>query len=94
MPDGHSPRAPGDPKGVGRVVFFVREPLDKLCSSCQAGKQVGNTHIKKSMMSTSKAFKLLYMDLFGPTQYTSIGGNKYGFVIVDDYTRYTFLSSG
>ena len=29
------------------------------------------------------------MDLFGPTQYTSIGGNKYGFVIVDDYTRYT-----
>jgi transposase InsO family protein len=29
------------------------------------------------------------MDLFGPTQYTSIGGNKYDFVIVDDYTRYT-----
>ena len=30
------------------------------------------------------------MDLFGPTQYTSIDGNKYGFVIVDDYTRYTW----
>ena len=29
--------------------------------------------------------------LFGSTQYTSIGGNKYGFVIVDDYTRYTFV---
>jgi transposase InsO family protein len=27
--------------------------------------------------------------LFGPTTYTSIGGNKYDFVIVDDYTRYT-----
>jgi hypothetical protein len=60
---------------------------DKLCSSCQAGKQV--THPKKSMMSTSKTFELLHMDLFGPTQYTSIGENKYGFVIVDDYTRYT-----
>ena len=57
---------------------------DKLCSSCQAGKQVGNTHPKKSIMSTSKAFELLHMDLFGPTQYTSIGRNKYGFVIVDD----------
>ena len=34
-------------------------------------------------MSTSKAFELLHMDLFGPTQYTSI-------VIVDDYTRYTW----
>ena len=42
-------------------------------------------------MSTSKAFELLRMDLFGPTQYTSIGGNKYDFVIVDDYTRYTWV---
>jgi transposase InsO family protein len=31
------------------------------------------------------------MDLFRPTTYTSIGGNKYGFVIVDDYTRYTWV---
>jgi transposase InsO family protein len=29
------------------------------------------------------------MDLFGPTTYTSIGGNKYRFMIVDDFTRYT-----
>jgi transposase InsO family protein len=62
---------------------------NKLCSACQAGKQVGNTHPKKSMMSTSKAFEYLHMDLFGPTTYTSIGGNQYGFVIVDDFTRYT-----
>jgi hypothetical protein len=52
---------------------------DKLCSSCQADKLVGNTHPKKSIMSTSKAFELLHMDLFGPTQYSSIGGNEYGF---------------
>ena len=74
-------------RGLKDVVF----EKDKLCSSCQAGKQVGNTHPKKSMMSTIKAFELLHMDLFGPTQYTSIGGNKYGFVIVDDYTRYTWV---
>ena len=42
-------------------------------------------------MSTCKAFELLHMDLFGPTTYTSIGGNKYGFVIVDDFTRYTWV---
>jgi transposase InsO family protein len=52
-------------------------------------KQVGNTHPKKSTMSTSKAFELLHKDLFGPTTYTSIGSNKYDFVIVDDFTRYT-----
>jgi transposase InsO family protein len=67
----------------------VRSEKDKLCSACQARKQVGNTHPKKSMMSTSKAFELLHMDLFGPTTYTSIGENKYGFVIVDDFTSYT-----
>jgi transposase InsO family protein len=65
---------------------------DKLCSACQARKQVGNTHPKKSTMSTSKAFKLLHMDLFGPTTYTSIGDNKHGFVIVDDFTRYTWVA--
>ena len=54
-------------RGLKDVVF----EKGKLCSSCQAGKQVGNTHPKKSMMSTSKAFELLHMDLFGPTQYTS-----------------------
>ena len=64
---------------------------DKLCSTCHAGKQVGNTHPKKSIMSTCKAFELLHMDLFGLTTYTSIGGNKYGFVIVDDFTRYTWV---
>ena len=73
-------------RGLKDVVF----EKDKLCSSCQAGKQVGNTHPKKSIMSTSKAFELLHMDLFGPTQYSSIGENKYGFMIVDDYTRYTW----
>ena len=46
---------------------------------------------KKSMMSTCKAFELLHMDLFGPTTYTSIGGNKYGFVILDDFTRYIWV---
>jgi hypothetical protein len=51
-------------RGLKDVVF----EKDKLCSSCQAGKQLGNTHPKKSMMSTSKTFELLHMDLFRPTQ--------------------------
>jgi transposase InsO family protein len=75
-------------RGLKDVTF----EKDKLCSACQAGKQVGNTHPKKSTMSTSKAFELLHMDLFGPTTYISIGGNKYGFVIVDDFTKYTWVA--
>jgi hypothetical protein len=50
-------------RGLKDIVF----EKDKLCSSCQASKQVENTHPKKSIMSTSKAFELLHMDLFGLT---------------------------
>jgi hypothetical protein len=50
-------------RGLKDVIF----EKDKLCNACQARKQVGNTHPRKSMMSTSKAFELLHMDLFGPT---------------------------
>jgi hypothetical protein len=74
-------------RGLKDVTF----EKDKLCSACQAGKQVGNTRPKKSVMSTSKVFELLHMNLFGSTTYTSIGGNKYRFVIVDDFSRYTWV---
>ena len=30
------------------------------------------------------------MDLFGPISTSSLGGNKYTFVILDDYNRYTW----
>jgi hypothetical protein len=33
--------------------------------------------------------EMLYMDLFGHIAYISISGNKYGLVIVDDYSRFT-----
>lgn len=42
-------------------------------------------------MRKSKPLGLLHMDLFGPTTYMSIGGNKYEFVIVDDFTRFTWV---
>ena len=74
-------------RGLKDVTF----EKDRPCSACQAGKQHGRPHPRKNEMSTSRAFELLHMDLFGPTTYSSIGGNKYGFMIVDDYTRYTWV---
>ena len=59
---------------------------DKLCSACQAGKQVANTHPTKAFMSTTRVLELLHMDLFGPRTYKSLGGNLYCLVIVDDYS--------
>jgi transposase InsO family protein len=62
---------------------------DRPCAACQAGKQVGSTHHDKNVMTTSRPLELLQMDLFGPVAYLSIGGSKYGLVIVDDFSRFT-----
>jgi len=64
---------------------------DRICSACQAGKQVGVPHPPKSIMTTTQPLELIHMDLFGPVTYLSIGGNKYGLVIVDDYSRFTWV---
>ena len=59
------------------------------CAACQAGKQVGSSHHAKNVMTTSRPLELLHMDLFGPVAYLSIGGSKYGLVIVlrDDWIQ-------
>ena len=69
----------------------VKFEKDKLCSACQAGKQVANTHPTKAYLSITRVLELLHMDLFGSTTYISLGGNRYCLVIVDDYSRYTWV---
>jgi hypothetical protein len=54
-------------------------------------KQVGAPHHVKNTMTTTRPLEMLHMDLFSPITYISIGGNKYGLVIVDDYSRFTWV---
>ncbi|XP_059428598.1 uncharacterized protein LOC132162380 [Corylus avellana] len=62
------------------------------CGPCQLGKQTRNPHKKTSGICTSRNLELLHMDLMGPTRTASLGGKKYILVIVDDYSRYTWIS--
>jgi transposase InsO family protein len=62
---------------------------DRPCGACQAEKQVGAHHHTKNIMITTRPLEMLHMDLFGPIAYISIGSNKYGLVIVDDYSCFT-----
>ena len=73
--------------GLTNVVF----EKDRLCSACQAGKQVGDPHPANNMLTSTSPLKLLHMDLFGPIAYIRIGGNKYGLIIVDDFSRFTWV---
>jgi transposase InsO family protein len=60
---------------------------DRICSACQ----VGAHHPHKNIMTTDRPLELLHMDLFGLIAYISIGWRKYCLVIVDDYSRFTWV---
>src|SRR3954464_1622150 len=64
---------------------------DRVCSACIARKQHQAKHPPKNIVSTSRPLELLHVDLFGPPSWDSLGGKKYGLVIVDDYSTYTWV---
>jgi hypothetical protein len=42
-------------------------------------------------MTTTRPLEMLHMELFDSIAYISISGNKYGLVIIDDYSRFTWV---
>ncbi|KAK2417459.1 putative mitochondrial protein [Trifolium repens] len=64
----------------------------KVCGECQIGKQVRMSHPMLEHQTTSKSLELLHMDLMGPMQVESLGGKRYVLVVVDDYSRYTWVN--
>jgi hypothetical protein len=63
---------------------------DRHCGACQSGKQVGAQNCANNIMIITRPLKMVHMNLFGPIGYISIGGNKYGIIIIiDDYSRFT-----
>ncbi|KAL8156686.1 hypothetical protein AgCh_001692 [Apium graveolens] len=74
-------------RGLPKLKYKKIEP----CSACQLGKQVKTSFTAKNKVSTSVPLQLLHLDLFGPERYVSLGGKNYAFVIVDDYSRFTWV---
>jgi hypothetical protein len=64
---------------------------DRPCEACEAGKQVRTHHHAKNIMTMTRPLEMLHMDLFGPVAYINIDGNKYGLIIVDNYSYFTWV---
>ena len=58
---------------------------------CQLGKQMKAKYPSTQTSVTSKPLELLHLDLMGPTRMESLGGKRYILVVVDDFTRYTYI---
>ena len=44
-----------------------------------------------NVITTSRCLELLHVDLIRPTRIESLGGKRHITVIVDDYSRYTWV---
>nr|GEX28257.1 hypothetical protein [Tanacetum cinerariifolium] len=64
---------------------------DHLFSACAMGKSKKKSHKPKFEDTNQEKLYLLHMDLCGPMHVESINGKKYILVIVDDYSRFTWV---
>ncbi|GKB98002.1 retrovirus-related pol polyprotein from transposon TNT 1-94 [Tanacetum coccineum] len=74
-------------RGLPRLKF----EKDHLCSACQLGKSKKHTHTPKAKNTNLEVLNTLHMDLCGPMRVQTINGKKYILVIVDDYSRFTWV---
>ncbi|GJV40928.1 retrovirus-related pol polyprotein from transposon TNT 1-94 [Tanacetum coccineum] len=74
-------------RGIPRLKF----QKDHLCSACALGKSKKTSHQPKAEDTNQEKLYLLHMDLCGPMRVASINGKMYMLVIVDNYSRFTWV---
>ena len=62
-----------------------------MCSVCVRGKQVNASFKPLKSVSTLRCLEFLHMDLCGLIHIRSLGGGSYIFVMVDDYSKFTWM---
>ncbi|KAI3685467.1 hypothetical protein L6452_34711 [Arctium lappa] len=67
---------------------FVKE---KLCVACEKGKLTKSSFKSKQCFSITQPLQMLHMDMCGPVSTPSLGGRRYILVIIDEFTRYTWV---
>ncbi|GKC82422.1 retrovirus-related pol polyprotein from transposon TNT 1-94 [Tanacetum coccineum] len=77
--------------GLVRGLPKLKFEKDHLCSACAMGKSKKHSHKPKADDTNQEKLFLLHMDLCGPMCVQSVNGKKYILVIVDDYSRFTWV---
>jgi hypothetical protein len=64
---------------------------DLVCALCHHGKMIIASHSLVNTVMTEHPVQLLHMDTICPSRIRSMGGKWYVLVIVDDYSRYSWV---
>ena len=75
-------------RGLPKILFKAN---NKICESCVQEKQTRNFFKYRSKNLSTKPLELIHMDLFGLARSASLRGKKYGYVLVDDFSRFTWV---
>nr|GEV38699.1 hypothetical protein [Tanacetum cinerariifolium] len=78
-------------QGLVQGLLKLKFEKDHLYSACAMGKSKKKSHKPKSEDTNQEKLYLLHMDLCGPMRVESVNRNKYILVIVDDYSRFTWV---
>jgi transposase InsO family protein len=62
-----------------------------ICAPCHHGKMIIAFHSLVNTVMTEHLRQLLHMDTVGPSWVRSMGGKWYVFIIVDDYSHYSWV---
>ena len=68
-------------RGLLKIIF----QKNKVCESCQVGKQIKNYFKNTKFISTTRPLELLHMNLFSLSRTPSLEGISYTCVIVDEF---------
>ncbi|GJT99314.1 retrovirus-related pol polyprotein from transposon TNT 1-94 [Tanacetum coccineum] len=77
--------------GLVRGLPKLKFEKDHLCSACAMGKSKKKPHKPKSEDTNQEKLYLLHMDLCGPIRVASVNEKKYILVIINDYSRFTWI---
>ncbi|WVZ80062.1 hypothetical protein U9M48_027573 [Paspalum notatum var. saurae] len=77
--------------GLIRGLPKLRAEKDLVCHPRRHGKMVAASHIPVSRVMTSYPGELLHMDTVGPARVASVGGKWYVLVVVDDFSRFSWV---
>ena len=65
---------------------------NKLCRNCVAGKHHRTSFPKKSTFQATESLELIHMDICGTITPLSLGGSRYFVLIIDDFSRLTWVA--
>jgi transposase InsO family protein len=78
-------------EGLVRGMPLISQ-VEQVCEACLAGKHRRAPFPRQVMARTTRPLELLHGDLCGPITPATPSGNRYILLLVDDYSRYMWLT--